>query len=68
MFAPLTRAMSALSRLAGNVEDLAGTVAEMNAGLRGRLLLDQQPDPAPAALEHEPGAETNGGRRKRQTA
>jgi hypothetical protein len=59
---------AALSRLAGNVEDLAGTVAEMNASLRARLLLDQQPEPAPA-IEHEPAAEGNGtGRRKRQSA
>jgi hypothetical protein len=58
MFAPLTRLRSALSRLAGNVEDLAGTVAEMNAGLSGRLQLDG-PDPAPA-IDHELAAETKG--------
>jgi hypothetical protein len=60
--------VTALSRLAGNVEDLAGTCAEVNAGLRGRLLLDG-PDQQ-SVIDHQ-ADETNGngtGRRKRQTA
>jgi hypothetical protein len=61
----LTKVFAALDALAENLQALAGTVAEANAGLRGRLMLD-----APAeqpALEHEPEASGNG-RRKRQPA
>jgi hypothetical protein len=59
--------LSALSRLAGTVEELAGTLSEANAALRGRLQLDA-PD-QPGTLEHEPAAEGNGtGRRRKQTA
>jgi hypothetical protein len=66
MFAPLTRMLTALSALAENVLQLAGTVAEVNVALRERLQL-AGPDQT-QVIDHEP-AETNGTRRgKRQPA
>jgi hypothetical protein len=64
----LTKLYNALNALAGNVSALAGTVAEVNGGLRRRLALDgsegtAQPgeviDPQPAA-EAVPAPRRNG--------
>jgi hypothetical protein len=52
MFA-LTRLLTALSTLADNLNALAGTVAEINGGLRGRLALDGTPADT-AVLAHQP--------------
>jgi hypothetical protein len=62
----LTKVLTALSALADNLTALSATVAEANAGLRGRLQL-AAPD-QPQVIDHEP-AETNGTRRgKKQQA
>jgi hypothetical protein len=53
MFA-LTRLLTALSALADNLTALAGTVAEINGGLRGRLALDGTTPPETAVLAHQP--------------
>ena len=52
MFA-LTRLLTALSALADNLNTLAGTVAEVNGGLRGRLALEGTPAET-AVLTHQP--------------
>jgi hypothetical protein len=51
----LQRLSSALNALTGNVLALAGTVAEVNAGLRGRLGLDADAG-GPEALAPPAGA------------
>jgi hypothetical protein len=56
--------LTALAALADNVTALAGTVAEANAALRGRLGLDGADQDV---IDHQP-AENGTGRRKRQTA
>jgi hypothetical protein len=61
----LTKLFAALDALAENLQALAGTVAEANAGLRGRLMLGAADQPA---LEHEPEPNGTGRRGKRQTA
>jgi hypothetical protein len=48
----LSKLLSALNTLAENVLALAGTMAEINTGLRGRLAFDGAPTAA-AALTHE---------------
>jgi hypothetical protein len=65
MFAPLTRLLTALSGLAAAVEDMSGTVREMNAGLRGRLQLEQ-PDQQPAIDHEQPEGNGSSGRRRKQ--
>jgi hypothetical protein len=62
----LTKLFTALNALAENVQALAGTVAEANAGLRSRLALDApeegqalKPGPAAGAL---PGPKRHGRR------
>jgi hypothetical protein len=56
----LTKLVGALNTLAENVLALAGTVAEINGGLRGRLALDGTPAEA-AALTHQPAQDGPGG-------
>jgi hypothetical protein len=51
----LTKLLGALNGLAENVQALAGTVAEANAGLRRRLALDA-PEEGPA-LDLGPAAD-----------
>jgi hypothetical protein len=65
MFA-LTKLFAAVASLADNVTALASTVAETNAALRGRLLLDAPADDAPA-LDHVPD-NGHGRRGRKQTA
>lgn len=43
----LSKLTAALARLTGNVDALADTLGEANAGLRARLLLDGPEDRAP---------------------
>jgi hypothetical protein len=57
----LTKLFTALDALAENLQALAGTVAEANAGLRGRLGMDATA--AAPAFDHEPEATGNGCRR-----
>jgi hypothetical protein len=66
MFA-LTKLLTALSALADNLNALAGTVAEINGGLRGRLALDAPTGDVPV-LEDEPAPGNGAGRRKRASA
>jgi hypothetical protein len=57
MFNSVSKLFAALNTLSENVLGLAATVAEMNANLRGRLLLDSPEQPP--LLDHQP-AEANG--------
>jgi hypothetical protein len=46
MFGPISRLLNALTALAGNVEGLAGTVAQIDRGLQDRLGLSPVEAPA----------------------
>jgi hypothetical protein len=62
----MTKLFSAVATLADNLNALAGTVAEVNAALRGRLQLDAVDQ---SALDHEPAEDNGTSRRgKRRTA
>jgi hypothetical protein len=60
MFAPLTRLLTALSALADNLTAFSATVAEVNAGLRGRLQLDPAPADVPAVTHQIAQERTDG--------
>jgi hypothetical protein len=58
----LTKLLTDLSALADNLNALAGTVAEINCGLRVRLALGGTTPPETAVLTHQPPRErTDGG-------
>jgi hypothetical protein len=57
----LSKLTAALARLTGNVDALADTLGEANAGLRARLLLDGPDHPLPVpALEGPPDGDDAG--------
>ncbi len=69
----LTKLWTALATLATNVTTLAGTIAEANGALRGRLQLDAADDVQASALpalmhQIEADAEPGNGRRGKHTA
>jgi hypothetical protein len=74
MFGLIGKLLTAIGTLTGTINALAQTVADVNAGLRARLLLDapdqlaELPAPTAAEMPDQVPEPTNGHSRRRTTS